>query len=360
MSRVLVDLTPIAGAHGIRGIGSYVRGLQRAIASDPTLADEVVGFAAAPLEGIRAIRMPRWLAVRPQDIGVASGVLAETLALRAAHTNAFHQTDPRRPLRPRGATRLAVTAYDLIPLETGSARGERFHRRLVYRLYLRSLQQADRIIAISTTTAAAVASRLGIDPDRIDVVPPVIEADTQIDRAPSGADPAFLFVGVPDPHKRPELGIAALAEFRRRHHAGSLTFIGPMTAAHRAHLAAIAAGEGVSDAVMLRGRVSDAALALAWSTATTVLALSELEGFGLPPVEAALRGVPVVAVDTRIARETLGPVALYVVPDPASIADAMEAATPPTQAMRSELAARYSPRTAGAALRHAYGRLREG
>jgi glycosyltransferase involved in cell wall biosynthesis len=172
-------------------------------------------------------------------------------------------------------------------------------------------------------------------------------------------EPTFLFVGVPEEHKQPRLAVAALAAYRARHGQGRLRFVGPLFNGHRELLEDAARHHGVADAVQVEGRVPAAELEAAWSGATAQLAESRLEGFGLPPVEAALRGVPVVAHDTPIARETLGDVATFVTPEPEALADAMEQASPPSAATRVRLAEQYSPGTVAAALSRAYDRLLE-
>jgi alpha-1,3-rhamnosyl/mannosyltransferase len=52
--------------------------------------------------------------------------------------------------------------------------------------------------------------------------------------------------------------------------------------------------------------------------------LSEYEGFGLTPLEALAAGVPIVVLDTAVAREVYGDAAIYVArPDPVLVADAL-------------------------------------
>jgi glycosyltransferase involved in cell wall biosynthesis len=352
---ILVDLGPATGAHGVRGIGSYVRGIGEAVRSDPALSRRVIALRATGGRG--SVHRGALAAVRPQDIGWVTGWVSDAIALRRAHVAAMHQTDPQRPLRPPGARRVAVTAYDLIPLEPEHRAAERWHRHWIYRQYLRSLRRADRVIAISSATADGVVARLGVDPGRVDVVYPVVAAPARAARPPTTGEPTFLFVGVPAPHKRPELAVAALAAYRERHRTGRLRFIGPLAPVHRELIAASAAGAGVSDAVSIEGRLPADSLEAAYASATALLAVSRLEGFGLPPVEAAVRGVPVVAADSPIARETLGAAAFYAQPDPDMLAEAMATAAPPSESERARLVERHAAASVARQLSAAYDAL---
>ena len=62
----------------------------------------------------------------------------------------------------------------------------------------------------------------------------------------------------------------------------------------------------------LRSYVGDEELAALYAQASVFAFLSEYEGFGLTPLEALAAGVPVVVLDTPVAREVYGPAAVYV------------------------------------------------
>jgi glycogen(starch) synthase len=176
-----------------------------------------------------------------------------------------------------------------------------------------------------------------------------------IERAP-GAEPTFLFVGALDSHKQPDLAVAALAEFRRVHGAGKLTFIGPSGPESRARLKQLAGDAGVADQVGFLGRVSDDQLDAEFAAATALLCTSRIEGFGLPGVEALLRGVPVIAVDTPAARETVGSAATLVESSAEAIAAAMAAPIPVSDVTRQTLIARFSLRATADSLWAVYER----
>jgi D-inositol-3-phosphate glycosyltransferase len=277
--------------------------------------------------------------------------------MRRTGAGIFHATDPHRPWRNRRIRQL-VTAYDLIPLrETAMLASWQPHQRYAYRAYLDQIRRADVVVAISRATADDVAERLGVPEDRIAIVAPVVVAPAESVRGPEPRTPTFLFVGALDSHKQPELAIEALARFRAVRGDGMLRFIGPSGEEPRAGLRAVAGRLGIAEAIHFDGRISDAELDAAYASATALLSTSRIEGFGLPPVEAILRGVPVISVDIPSARETVGEAATLVPSDAGAIAEAMAAPRVPTAAARAAIRNRYSRKSAADALWTAYARL---
>ena len=358
--RLLLDVGPAAGGHGARGIGSYVRGMVEAIDGWPEDRRERVWAVGLPGKtlaqfGERGLVAPA-LARRPFDIGVVMGGLAIRTAATRAGAAVIHATDPHRPWLPGGARQI-VTAYDLIPLaEPAMLATWRPHDRFFYRRYLRQIAAADIIVAISHATADDLVERLGVSRDRIQIVYPVVRPGTPLTRtAPS--EPSFLCVGALDMHKQPELAVKALAAFRRTEHAGRLRFVGPSSAGERQALMDQAAKLGVAEHVRIDGRIPDDELEAAFASATALLATSRVEGFGLPAVEALLRGVPVIAVEMAATRETLTGPAILTAADPDALAAAMTHPEPASRAAIKALRDRFSSKAAGEALWTAYERL---
>jgi glycosyltransferase involved in cell wall biosynthesis len=111
----------------------------------------------------------------------------------------------------------------------------------------------------------------------------------------------LLFVGADEPRKG--LGVLAAA------HAGAQ--------ARGLDAELVVVGDGLR-------RVDDAELAALYAGALAVVAPSYLEGFGLPPLEAAAHGTPAVVSDLPCFAETLGDAALRVpAGDAGALADAL-------------------------------------
>jgi alpha-1,3-rhamnosyl/mannosyltransferase len=82
---------------------------------------------------------------------------------------------------------------------------------------------------------------------------------------------------------------------------------------------------GISESVLLTGRVDDLTLASLYAGATALCLTSRQEGFGLPLVEAMHRGLPIVASDLPAIREVTGPAAMLLAPtDVDAFASALE------------------------------------
>jgi glycosyltransferase involved in cell wall biosynthesis len=105
---------------------------------------------------------------------------------------------------------------------------------------------------------------------------------------------------------------------------------------------------GLEKMVVFPGLVSDDALACLYTAATVVVAPSLAEGFGLPAVEAAACGAPVVASDIPEHRESLGDAAMFF--PPTSVPEL-------AAALRRLLDDPRARRTRGEAARRAVSRL---
>jgi glycosyltransferase involved in cell wall biosynthesis len=222
-------------------------------------------------------------------------------------------------------------------------------------LVSRSVGASRFVLACSDFTRREIAARFPAHADRVVTVPlgaddlptppPRSEA-----RARLGVAGEFvLTVGtILNRRRLPEL-LRAFARVRRSLPSVVLDVVGDNRTHPRLDLDGLARRLGLESHVRFSGFVDETALADRYAAADAAVFLSDYEGFGLPAVESAARGIPVVASREPSLGEVLGDAALLVDPrDEGAIADAL-ARVLTDDALRADLrergrslAARYS------------------
>lgn len=233
------------------------------------------------------------------------------------------------PLPPRLPA--VVTIHDTIPerfpdLTLPSARA-----RLFWSLKVRfALTQARLVLTVSEYSARSIADLLRVPRDRIRVC---VEAPAEVYQPCSAGEirtaarkaglpddtPWFVYVGGFNPHKRVDLILrahAAIAESRRP--APHILLVGSRSGdvfhKEAGKLDAIVESAGTEPLVHWTGFVPDEELRPLLAGATALLLPSEAEGFGLPAVEAAACGTPVIATTESPLPELLEGGGLFVKP----------------------------------------------
>jgi glycosyltransferase involved in cell wall biosynthesis len=188
-----------------------------------------------------------------------------------------------------------------------------------------AVRRAARVFTVSAASRAAVATRFGIPANRLAVVPeapdpvfhrrpePVRRAE--LERLGLADAEYLLYAGGISPHKDVETlleALAGLVDGPRLVVVGDLDDDSYMSAA--ASVRRRIADLGLGERVLLPGFVSDEALACLYSGALAVVNTSLAEGFGLPAVEGAACGAPLVLSDIAAHRETLDGAALFFAP----------------------------------------------
>ncbi|MDQ2984763.1 MAG: glycosyltransferase [Actinomycetota bacterium] len=311
---VLLDVQGIQSpAHGERGIARYVLelalGLER---RHPHLVSRYLLDAGLPV--------PRTL-----EPLMADGKL--DLSTRIDHFDAsvYHvgspfeyvQVDRIWPPRAR-RLRLVVTLYDLIPKRFPEIYLRDPAVRAWYLSRLELLRQADRVLAISETTARDAVEQLGIHPERVVVVgtgvserfrPP--ESREAAWSALAGThgwlEPGYvLFTGGIEPRKNIDRLLEAYAglpdELRRRH---QLVIVCRVLDDERARLDRRLRRLGVRGRVRFPGFVPDEELVRFYQAAELFVFPALYEGFGLPIAEAMACGAPVIGSGTSAMAELL-------------------------------------------------------
>jgi glycosyltransferase involved in cell wall biosynthesis len=198
---------------------------------------------------------------------------------------------------------------------------EGLRRRVLTR---RAAARAARVLTVSDFSKREIVRYLGTDPGKIDVI--YHGATTMVDRPSSaGRDPLVLYVGsIFNRRHVPEL-VAGFATLARRRDAARLVLVGDNRSMPHVDLPALIAQARLGDRIIYRSYVPDEELAGLYARARAFVFLSDYEGFGLTPLEALASGVPVIVLDTEVAREIYGPAAIYLEsPDPALVDAALE------------------------------------
>ncbi len=208
---------------------------------------------------------------------------------------------------------VALTIHDLSFL----AHPEWFRpRERVKRAWLtkRSARRAGIVLTDSAFSAQEIQVRLGVSATRIRVIPlGVRRREVASDAAgPTDDTRRVLFVGsIFNRRHVPDL-INAFAIVAKSRPEARLDIVGENRTWPQQDLTAVAQASGVADRVSIRSYVPEAGLDALYRGAKVFAFLSEYEGFGLTPLEALGYGVPIVVLDTPIAREIYGPAAAYV------------------------------------------------
>lgn len=184
---------------------------------------------------------------------------------------------------------------------------EGMRRRFVTR---RSAARARVILTDSEFSRGEIAARLGVPADRIRVIPPGVTP--RAPAAPAPREPLVLFVGSLFNRRRlPDL-IEAFARATADLPEGRLEIVGDDRTWPPQDLAGLARRHGVEARTRVSRYLPDAALADLYGRASVFVFLSEYEGFGLTPLEALSAGVPIIVLDTPVAREVYRDAAHFV------------------------------------------------
>lgn len=195
---------------------------------------------------------------------------------------------------------------------------ERHRRNLLTRSAAR---RAGAVITVSEFSRREIAELYAVPPARITVVynglTPRPSASVQRERLVLYAGSIFNRRRVPDL-------LTGFAQALPSVPSAKLVIVGDNRTWPPQDLLAIAAALGLRESVEVRNYVSDDELDALYRRASAFAFLSEYEGFGLTPLEALSAGLPVLVLDTPVAREIYGDAAVFVPSgDIGAIADAL-------------------------------------
>jgi glycosyltransferase involved in cell wall biosynthesis len=299
------------------GVGRYLGELlRRWLVRSDAPARQFLLYTPEPLAFMRTV--PEGAAIREIVVGSGRGTWWEQThlrrAVRANPPDVFFASAYTAPLAL--GVPLAVAIHDVsfaaAPHWFRPREGAR--RRLLTRQAARA---ADVIFTISEFSRREIVDRLGVPPDRIRVTYPSVtpRALARRSHGDGGRDPLALYVGSIFNRRRLPSTISAFAAATARRPEARLVIAGADRTYPPLDLAKLAADSGVAARVDVRNYVSEAELDDLYGRASVFIFLSEYEGFGLTPLEALSADVPIVVLDTPVAREVYGDAAWYVPPD---------------------------------------------
>jgi glycosyltransferase involved in cell wall biosynthesis len=298
-----VDARELLGA--TTGVGRYLGELLRRWTGEAGRSRRFVLYSPAPLSPFFTEHFDT--RVVPGQPGTSWEQLRLRRAVNTDAPDVFFAPAYTAPLGI--SVPFAVTIHDV----SFSAHPEWFRwregtrRRLVTR---RAARAAAGILTVSQFSRSEIAHYYDVPLDRIEVIPQGVTRRSP--GGPEAREPLVLFAGsIFNRRRLPDL-IAAFAIVARDLSAARLVIVGENRTWPPQDLAALARSHGVADRVELRHYASEHDLAALYARARTFAFLSEYEGFGLTPLEAMSANVPVVVLDTAVAREVYGPAARYV------------------------------------------------
>lgn len=238
------------------------------------------------------------------------------------------------PVSYRG--KFIVTIHDLILFRFPTRRASTLSapvyflkKKAYHRVINRAVKKSEKIIVVSEHTKNDVLNNFNINPKKIFVT---YEGVDTIERPPTDSPetilqkygimkPYILYVGNAYPHKNLDRLILAFKEVSKKHTRLNLALAGTEDYFFKRLKKFVA--EGNISNVIFPGHVEENDLPTIYREARLYIFPSLYEGFGLPPLEAMARNIPVASSNASCLPEILGNAAYFF--DPRGISETAEA-----------------------------------
>jgi glycosyltransferase involved in cell wall biosynthesis len=324
--QLLIDMTPTVRSGARTGIQRVVREIARECA---------LAGLGAPITILDDGRFLRRYSVPglSEEIEPQQGDIL--LLLDAAWNEAALYPPAMRRVKEKGGTTV-VAIYDILPL----LHPPLFNLKVgadFTRWFDEIVRPADAAIAISRSTAESVVDYLSAAPSGkplpvgwwrlgADFAKSAGGAPSDKARRIAEGPPYFLSVGTLEPRKAYPIALSAFEELWAKGSDIGYTIVGRPGWNTTALQERLRGHKEAGRRLNWLDQASDADLHLLYAQARGTVNASVGEGFGLPVVEAAMHGAPVIASDIPIFREVGGSGARYFeLLDPKSLAAAIEA-----------------------------------
>ncbi|HCM82871.1 MAG: Glycosyl transferase, group 1 [Candidatus Gottesmanbacteria bacterium GW2011_GWA2_44_17] len=196
-------------------------------------------------------------------------------------------------------------------------------RKFGYRLILElGVRKAIGILVPSHTTKQEIIDHFQIPEKKIHVTYEGVDESMRKWKMENGKwkaikSPYFLYVGNAYPHKNLEMLILAFADFVQKRSDGSayrLVLVGKEDFFYK-RLKTFVHNHDLHTSVLFLGAAEDETLHTLYRNARALVFPSQMEGFGLPALEALFLGTPVMCSDIPIFREILQNLPVYINPN---------------------------------------------
>ncbi|MEX2425785.1 MAG: glycosyltransferase family 1 protein [Thermomicrobiaceae bacterium] len=322
--RIALDYTP--AINQIAGVGRYTRSLFAALlncAPEDTEwllwhTSRVEEEARLPTgEYVSHSRLPvsaRWSNLLWHRVGVPISIERLIGNVSLVHGTDFVVPPSRSPS--------IVTVHDLSYALMPHLAFPRL-RSYLERAVPRSIDRADRVVAVSETTKRDLCEYYEISPNRVDVVhhaadplfSPPDYSDIMAMLAQLGLRrPYFIIVGTVEPRKNHLTLLRAFERVHAEHPEASLVVVGREGWLAGDIMRALAQAAEKMPVVYLQG-IRDSLLPALYAASTALVYPSRYEGFGLPVLEAMASGTAVIASNTPAIVEVAGDAALLAAPE---------------------------------------------
>ena len=268
-----------------------------------------------------------FILLAPDRVAPRSGTLWEQVVLprlvREARADVLFSPAYSGPMFPPVPMVVAIHDVSFAAHPEWFSWREGAKRRTTTRLAARA---ATHVLTISEFSKREIVAYLGIDSSKVVVAYPGVADLKGPPRMSNGLpeNQTVLFVGSIFNRRHVPALVEGFARLARARPGARLEIVGENRTVPHIDLAAAVRAEGLHDRIQLRSYVTDQELHTLYAGASVFAFLSAYEGFGLTPLEAMSAGLPVLLLDTPVAREICGDAAMYVArPDPALIGEAL-------------------------------------
>ncbi|MFO1115655.1 MAG: glycosyltransferase family 1 protein [Beijerinckiaceae bacterium] len=317
--RLLIDVTTIVAKDDRTGIQRVVRSVATALYRESGLGE--VTPVAVRLQDGRLVSCEGWIAREtggPQTVpDAALDIAAGDCLLMLDNSWGDFARFAKVFAEVRAAGGMVVSCiYDLIPqLYRGASVGRVPEIHLAW--LKAALLESDGMIAISRTVAEELCDYVAAQglPTRTGLrvgwfhcgsdVPPAGagNATERMREAFSGPAPTFVLVGTFEPRKGHAIALAAFERLWAQGMDARLVFVGRRGWHVETVMARVTRSPEYGRRLFWFENADDTDLAFAYDHCAAVLAPAYAEGFGLPLVEAARKGKPVICSDIPVFRE---------------------------------------------------------